>query len=338
MYQSTCSRCAELHPSATLAACLLALSMCFPTFAAAGTLKGTVTGHDGSIVDDAAIQLTNEATGEYQRTFSAEDGGYEFEAVAPGTYRIAVNVPCCTLDSIDEGGLEIGTEGRVFDPVLPIGLGLGTFGDDFGNLAQIMLDRRGPLPDAPIPRIDGHPDLSGLWVIRPDRFPEAPKPKPWAAELAAERTGNALADSPGVKCLPFHPTGPLDLSRFVQTHDRLVMLMEGSPSWRQVFLDGRDHPEDINPTWLGYSVGVWEGDSLVITTKGFNGRIWNWSFPTTEQMVLTERFTRTSFGEMTYLVEYDDPGVFEQPWVQRRTYHLAPKEEVMETVCENNRW
>lgn len=336
MNQSNSSRRPAL--GTPLAGCVLAMVGCFATLAAAGTLTGTVTGHDGSLVADAAIQLTDEATGEYQRTFSAADGSYQFEMVSPGTYRIAVNVPCCTLDSIDEEGLEIGAEDQVFDPVLPIGLGLGTLGDDFGNLAKIMLDRRGPLPDKPAPQIDGHPDLSGFWIIEPERFPEAPKPKPWAAELAAERNANALAQSPGVKCLPFHPTGPIDLSRFVQTGDRLVMLMEGTPNWRQVYLDGRDHPEDINPTWLGYSVGVWEGDNLVITTKGFNGRIWNWSFPTTEQMVITETFTRTSFGEMTYQVVFDDPEVFEQPWVQNRTYHLAPDEEVMETVCENNRW
>jgi hypothetical protein len=308
------------------------------TVAQAADLHGSVTGYDDSVVSEVPIQVTNEATEAFWRTFSNADGSYLFDQLPPGSYSLFVNTPCCALSKLNENNIELGADGRVFNVVLKIGAGLGAFGDDPQTLMEIMLNRRGELPDLNVPRIDDRPDLSGFWLYVPNPFPDQPDPKPWAAELVAERRANSFVDSPGLKCLPNRPNGPLGWGRYVQASDRLIMLSEGTPNVRQIFLDGRDHPADPDPTWQGHSIGRWEGDTLVVDTIGYNGRGWNFGFPISEQLRVTETFKRVEYGRMEYAAIFDDPEVFETPWTQRHTLELAPKEDVMETICENNRW
>ena len=104
-------------------------------------------------------------------------------------------------------------------------------------------------------------------------------------------------------------------------------------------MDGREVSPDANPSWLGYSTGKWDGDTLVVETRGFNGRIWldQLGRPTTEKLHVTERFRRPDYGRLTIDVTIDDPGAYTKPWGNRQEMHLRPGWEPMEFICgENN--
>ena len=103
--------------------------------------------------------------------------------------------------------------------------------------------------------------------------------------------------------------------RFIQTPGLLVILYEGLNAQRIVYMDGREHPVDPQPAWLGYSVGTWEGDTLVVDTRGFNDRTWldAMGHPRTEALRLTERFRRRDFGHIEVDVTIDDPGRTPRP-------------------------
>src|SRR5438876_1877663 len=207
-----------------------------------------------------------------------------------------------------------------------------------------------PNLSAPAPRTpDGKPDLNGIWRgagpmyrfnITQDLKPE--DIQPWAEELFLRRVRDSRKDSPLARCLPvsvpFHNF--FNLTRFVQTPGLIVMLYESPNSpHRTVFTDGRDLPKDPNPTWLGYSVGRWDGDTLVITTTGFNDKGWldSAGHPQTESLRLTERLRRRDFGHMDFEMTIDDPTVFTRPFTVKRERLLAPDTELLEDVCENER-
>jgi hypothetical protein len=203
---------------------------------------------------------------------------------------------------------------------------------------------------APAPRTtDGKPDLSGIWRgagpmyrfnIAQDLEPE--DIQPWAEALFLKRVRDSRKDSPLARCLPvsvpFHSF--FNLMRIVQTPALIVMLYE-SPNTphRTVFTDGRDLPKDPNPAWLGYSVGRWEGDTLVVTTAGFNDRGWldSAGHPQTESLRITERFRRRDVGHMEYAITIDDPKVFTRPFTVKTERLLAPDTDLLEDVCENER-
>jgi hypothetical protein len=228
------------------------------------------------------------------------------------------------------------------------------------SAAAQWFDYRAPgtprLPDgtpnlnAPAPRAaDGRPDLSGVWRgagplyrfnIAQDLAPG--DVQPWAEALFLRRVREYRKDSPLARCLPvsvpFHNF--FNLTRIVQTPSLLVMLYE-SPNTptRTVFTDGRGLPKDPNPAWLGYSVGRWEGDTLVITTAGFNDRGWldSSGHPQTESLRITERLRRRDFGHMDYAITIDDPTVFTRPFTVQTERLLAPDTDLLEDVCENER-
>src|SRR5271166_2135544 len=145
-----------------------------------------------------------------------------------------------------------------------------------------------PNLSAPAPRTaDGKPDLSGIWRgprnskylnnIAADLKPN--EIQPWAQAVYQQHVSNLGADSPRAHCLPDPPTyyHLASISRIVQTPALTLIVSEGisnSGVTRTIFTDGRGLPEDMNPTWLGYSIGHWEGDTLVVTTAGFNDRTW----------------------------------------------------------------
>ncbi len=106
-----------------------------------------------------------------------------------------------------------------------------------------------------------------------------------------------------------------------------------------MFTDGRDLPKDPNPTWLGYSIGRWEGDTLVVTTAGFNDRGWldSAGHPQTESLRVTERLRRRDVGHMDFEITIDDPKVFTKPFTVKTERMLAPDTEILEDVCENER-
>jgi hypothetical protein len=205
-----------------------------------------------------------------------------------------------------------------------------------------------PNMSAPAPRsADGKPDLSGIWRgagpiyrfnIAQDLKPE--DIQPWAEELFLERVRASRKDSPLAKCLPvsvpFHDF--FDLTQFVQTPSLMVMLYESPNSpHRTIFMDGRELPEDPSPTWLGYSIGRWEGDTLVIMSAGFNDMGWldSAGHPQTESLRLTERMRRRDFGHMDFEITIDDRKVFTRPFTIKAERLLAPDTELLEDVCEN---
>jgi hypothetical protein len=129
--------------------------------------------------------------------------------------------------------------------------------------------------------------------------------------------------------------------RIVQTSTLVIIIdADGDPA-RQIYLDGRGHPNEFNPSWMGHSVGHWEDDTLVVETAGFNELGWlgNGFFPQTEKLRTTERFRRTDLGHLEVETTYDDPSTFKKPFTIRRINPLAPNDwEVLEYVCgENNR-
>jgi hypothetical protein len=118
----------------------------------------------------------------------------------------------------------------------------------------------------------------------------------------------------------------------------MVVLHESpnSPN-RTVFLDGRDLPKDPNPTYMGYSVGKWDGDTLVVTTAGFNDKGWldSAGHPQTESLRVTERYRRRDYGHMDFEITIDDPKVFNKPFTIKTQRVLQPDTELLEDVCEN---
>jgi len=203
---------------------------------------------------------------------------------------------------------------------------------------------------APAPRTtDGKPDLSGVWRgasplhrfnIAQDLKPE--DIQPWAEALFLQRVRDARKDDPNSRCLPLSVPSLnfFSLTRIVQTSALIVMLYESFNSpHRTVFTDGRDLPIDPNPTWLGYSVGRWEGDALVVTTTGFNDRNWldSAGHPQTGSLRITERLRRRDFGHMDFEVTIDDPKVFTRPFTMKTERLLAPDMDLLEDICENER-
>lgn len=217
---------------------------------------------------------------------------------------------------------------------------------------------------APPPRTaDGRPDLSGVWEPEPDpagraggvegivaprymvditidQKPDEVPFQPWAAALYKERNDRARIDNPHIRCLP---TGVPRLAAYVlpykivQTPDLIVILYESWTTFRQIFMDGRTHPVDPQPTWMGYSVGRWEGNDLVVDTRGFNDQSWldGAGHPHSTEMRVIERFTRRTVGHMDVSVVIDDPGAYTRPITYTQRVRLRPDTELIEHVCEN---
>ena len=210
-----------------------------------------------------------------------------------------------------------------------------------------------PNLSAPAPRTpEGKPDLSGIWQggrageygydynVAQNLKPEDVQPS--ARALRLQRVQDFRKDSPLARCLPV--SVPFlnfrGLSRIVQTPGLIVMLYESPNSpHRTIFTDGRELPKDPNPTWLGYSVGHWEQDTLVVNSAGFNDKGWLdvTGHPQTETLRITERFRRRDYGHLELEMTFDDPKTFTRSFALRIDKTLAPDTELLEDVCENER-
>jgi hypothetical protein len=152
-------------------------------------------------------------------------------------------------------------------------------------------------------------------------------------------------DDPVNWCLPLGVlrTSPYPF-RFIQnyTHKKpthMYILSEWMGSFRQVFLDGRKHPADLEPTWFGHSIGWYENDTLVIDTVGFNDKFWfdRRATPHTTQLHTIERWTRVDAGHLVREVTIDDPGAYSRPFtVTFQATLVQPGDELMEYVCQEN--
>jgi len=305
------------------------------------SLSGLVTDPDGAPFANMPVRVVNEATGTDARTFSSESGQYEIRDLPPGTYVVSVAPPCCSFVPYANDGVTLAA-GTAHDLDIQIEEILIALGDDPGTIAAQMRDRQ-VIPDSPVPRTAaGKPDLSGVWLLFTDPFPEPAEALPWAEEISQRRLANYMRDHPHTRCLPAAPpvlggATPF-IIKYLQMPELLVILFEDTPGFRQVFLDGREHPSNPNPSWMGHSIGRWEGDTLVIDSVGFNDRGWTDTYPRSEKMHMEERYTRTEYGRMELQVTFDDPEVFVKPLVQNLQFDLAPQEELIEYVCENNKW
>ena len=204
---------------------------------------------------------------------------------------------------------------------------------------------------APAPRTaDGKPDLSGVWQVRQSSYlvyvTSDLKPdeiRPWAAALFKQREDNYRNDTDGINCLPPGPKAGISglalPMKIVQTPNLVVILYEYQTIYRQIFTDGRALPDDPNPTWMGYTVGHWEGDTLVATTAGYNDRttIDLGGHPHTEALRVTERFHRRDVGHIDLEVTLDDPKAYTRSWTLPIELVLRPDQELIEYVCENER-
>jgi hypothetical protein len=229
-------------------------------------------------------------------------------------------------------------------------------------------DLSAPAPKTP----DGHPDLSGIWDRgRPPGAPAAPsggfgappapgpRPfqnlpsllpeglplQPWAAELRKQRLEENSKDHPDAHCLPLHPVqlhSHPQPRKIIQTPGLVLIVYEANGGLRQIFTDGRPLPgNDPQPWWFGYSIGRWDGDTLVVQTTGFRDTI-GWldeeGTPVTGAAKMTERFRRVNYGTLEIEITMDDPQTFTKPWTVRLSQRLMPDTELIEFICsENNR-
>jgi hypothetical protein len=206
--------------------------------------------------------------------------------------------------------------------------------------------------DAPVPRLaSGTPDLSGYWsqrlppVYMLDITADLPRDAvlPAAARLFEERLSEYGKDDPAtIGCLPSGPRhivgGPTAATvQIVQTPTMLVMMFEDLVH-RRIHLDGRPLPIDPNPSFLGYSVGTWDGDTLIVETIGFNGRTWLdfGGHPHGERLKTIERFRRTSFGAIDREVTLIDEEFYRQPIVLRLPMTFTADTDMLEYVCNEN--
>jgi hypothetical protein len=207
---------------------------------------------------------------------------------------------------------------------------------------------------APAPRAaDGHPDLSGIWEPNANKFlrdiavdlkPGDVPFQPWAEAVYNDRkTGAHAGEESDANCLP-QGVPKIDAApapfKIIQTPTELAILQEAFNLWRQIFLDGRKLAKEPTPTWLGYSLGRWDGDTLVVDTTGFNGKAWldQVGHPATESLHVTERFHRKDFGHIDLQITIDDPKAYTKPWTVSEDLKLMVNGELMEFICnENNR-
>ncbi len=221
-----------------------------------------------------------------------------------------------------------------------------------------------PNLEAPAPRTpDGKPDLSGMWEPAKDQ-PCPPQGcfdavlgkhfmnigwdrpgglpfQPWAADLVKARLQQNSKDDPGSNCLPVgivkNHTLPF-IKKIIQLPGLTVILNEREVTFRQIFTDGRPLPVDPQPSYNGYSIGRWEGNDLVVTSKGFRDGIWldRAGSPITPDATITERFRRKNYGHLDIDVTVDDPKACTAPWMVTLHQFIVLNTEMIDYNCEEN--
>ena len=236
-------------------------------------------------------------------------------------------------------------------------------------LGAPVLAQSDEAPERPVPRLeDGRVNLGpppgekGMWgrrtanlAINPDSYEaratldspihidDVPL-QPWARALTNYRHSLALASEPYTRCKPaggprqlMSPYG-LEIVDMPELERIFILNISNAMSYRTIYMDGREHPENLRPGYFGHSVGRWEGDTLVVDTVGFNERFWmnRDGLPHTDAMHLVERFTRTSFDTLEYVVTIDDPGAYTAPWTSGYTLGWSAGDEMFEYICQEN--
>lgn len=229
---------------------------------------------------------------------------------------------------------------------------------------------------APVPRAaNGKPDLSGVWHVQPTSMAEMkrifgegvgttnvpgmeadtiskyainilldfkPAESPMRPAAAEILRGRAPGSNPSDRCLPIGiPANSLvsEFNKIVQSPKMIVILYESDGTHRQIYTDGRGLPKEIaQPAWLGYSVGRWERDTLVVETGGFNDKTWLdlTGHPHSEALRITERYQRRDFGHMDTEVTVDDPPMYSRPFSIKFTQELQADSDILENFCNEN--
>jgi hypothetical protein len=222
---------------------------------------------------------------------------------------------------------------------------------------------------APAPRAaDGKPDFSGMWITAPaNALPcgrglvecgiELPMSREggymgasipgglpyqrWAAELVKKNIATSSQDDPHGLCLPdtfLRAYGLPHIVKFIHTSQLLVALEEYNADYRQIFLDGRALPDDLTPSWKGYSVGRWDVDTLVVDSIGFRDDLWLdfRGSPLTSAGRVRERITRPDFGHLNIEVTVDDPKAYTRPWTVRLQQQIIADTEIIDEICLEN--
>ena len=266
---------------------------------------------------------------------------------------------------------------RIFIPLIGITLA-GTFTYAYAQWSNYPDSRIPRTKDgkpnltAPAPHLNGKPDISGVWeaerspasefdsvlgkgfsALQPDTYDvtrnflnvfwgmkaEEEPLRPEAAAIVKHRQQNPL-ESPFIQCLPGGIPAALLAQTFkiIQTPQEIVVLPEILNPPRQIHTDGRPLPKDPDPRWMGYSVGHWEADTLVVDTVGMNERAWldAAGHPRSESMHITERYRRRDFGHMVLEVTFNDPKYYTRPFSFKTGLTLLPGSDFLEYVCSEN--
>ena len=206
---------------------------------------------------------------------------------------------------------------------------------------------------APAPRTaDGKPELSGIWRLAPGQsvlrdiavnVPGGAPLQPWARAVHEQRRRAEGAGRPSERCLPHTVPDAMLIVNFpfkiIQTASVTVILFEEFNNWRQIHTDGRRLPVDPEPAWQGYSVGTWEGDTLVASTSGFKDEGWldDYGTPHTDAFKTTERFRRVDFGHMQIEFTFEDAKAYTKSWSTTIRFDLVPDTELFDSHCDNER-
>lgn len=215
-----------------------------------------------------------------------------------------------------------------------------------------------PAAPEPAPRWpDGHvnlgstPDHKGYWEVRPGlggvpRAADIPI-QPWARAVYEYRQATYSKDSPLVDCKAspgpaFFNSPGFEIVEVPEQREIFLLNIAGPHSWRVIYMDGRPHPADLRPTFLGHSTGKWDGDTLVIDTVGFNEKQWAvGAYPNTAQLHLTERISRPNLKSLTYEFTVDDMGAYTKPWsgkwsiTEKTGSKWIEGGEMFEYICED---
>ena len=205
---------------------------------------------------------------------------------------------------------------------------------------------------ASIPRMpDGQPNLQGVWQnpyvpdMSKDRQDQKSDGELPFSKIGADNFKNydvSKFDYTG-HCLPFGLMRSVNVGGYpiqiMQNDTYLAMLFEQNTWFHVVYIDGRQHPKDLEPTWFGNSIGKWDGDTLVIDTIGFNGRtrLDTIGHPHSDKLHLIQRLTLTDPTHIAYEMTIDDPVMYTRPWKNTRVFtKMKPGEELIEYSCEEN--
>jgi hypothetical protein len=321
-----------------------ATAFCFLVFASAafaqsdrGAISGTVFDSNGLIVAGTQVQAKG-TNGDGHKAPSSPQGKYTIADLPPGTYQITVAVgglkPYAKSNVMVQAGKTVALDIRMEDTTQ-----LSTLGEDRFAVAADSLKHKPP--SGPAPRVEGKPDLSGVWWSPATVDPGKPEFTAWAEQVAKERSENLRKENPQAHCLPSAILRRGPIYEFVQGREFMVEISDDdSPGFFQIYLDGRKHPEDPNPAWYGDNVGHWEGDTLVVDRVGFDDRAYldQDQHPHGPKLHVIERYRRVDMGHLETEVTVEDPKTLAKPWTFKRMSELAPTEQIYEFICpENNR-